>query len=422
MLSRTRVAALALAAALTACSERPTTPTTSDEPAPSAARTSTPGLDRRRLEQLAQRLARALADPALRLRIKQDLDRSPVREHKLHLQRLLADGARPAAAEVARATGASPATVTAEALGAPPLELYLPVPEHRARWTGDANVLVATALNDHEAPVAFDVSGRRLVLDPDVPPATPVLALVPVETNFDRPEPVTAPLAIEVCPKSGVGAPAPGGVQTQACAPGGGAQPPAHGLWMTAASFVGTFEGWLKGAPEFEVHVLGQAGTSDSLKDYQCAGEKQAAPYWFDQNSTTWSGNVLILSQAQIDVYRQQHPGQSLRVVVVEDDDTACQIKLDSGRLAAVLRTLDTQYRNLTGGRDTAGTTLTRYWNRAAAFQKILQSLWSLITTQDEFVGNAVEDAVAGEFRAGYNWMVKGENSITNGALKLEVR
>jgi ADP-ribosylglycohydrolase len=37
-------------------------------------------------------------------------------------------------------------------------------------------------------------------------------------------------------------------------------------------------------------------------------------------------------------------------------------------------------------------------------------------------VGNAVEDAVAGEFRAGYNWMVKGENSITNGALKLEVR
>ncbi len=421
MSSRTRVASLALAAAVAACGDRAAPPTASDEPALSAAQTSTVGPDRRRLEQLAQRLARAFADPAVRLRVKQDLDRSPVREHKLQFQRLLADGARPAAAEVARATGASASTVTTEALGAPPLELYLPVPEHRARWTGDANVLVATAVNDHEAPVAFDASGRRFVLDPDVPPATPVLALVPVETNFDRPEVAAAPFAIEVCPKGVAGTPAPGGVQAQACS-GSGGQPSARGLWMTAASFVGTFEGWLKGAPEFEVHVLGQAGTSDSLTDYQCAGEKQAAPYWFDQNSTTWSGNVLIMSQAQLDGYRQQHPGQSLRVAVVEDDDTACQLKLDSGRLAAVLRTLDAQYRNLTGGRDTTVTALTRYWNRATAFQKILQSLWSLITTQDEFVGNAVEDAVAGEFKPGYNWIVKGENSITNGALKLEVR
>lgn len=420
MPSRTRVASLALAAAVVACGDRAAAPTASDEAALSAAKTSMPGPDRRQLEQLAQRLARALADPAIRLRVKQDLDRSPVREHKLHFQRLLADGARPAAADIARATGASASTVVAEALGAPPLELYLPVPEHRARWAGDANVLVATALNDHEAPVAFDASGRRFVLDPDVPPSTPVLALVPVETNFDRAEVVAAPLAVDVCPQGVAAAPAPGSVQAQACS-GSGGQPP-RGLWMSAASFVGTFEGWLKGAPEFEVHVLGQAGTSDSLKDYQCAGERQAVPYWFDQNSLTWSGNVLIMSQAQLDAYRQQHPGQSLRVVVVEDDDTACQIKLDSGRLAAVLRTLDAQYRNLTGGRDTTSTTLTRYWNRATAFQKILQSLWSLITTQDEFVGNAVEDAIAGEFKPGYNWIVKGENSLTNGALKLEMR
>jgi hypothetical protein len=421
MLSRFRVALLVLAAAVVACADRTAAPTASDEPALSPAKTSTGGPDRRRLEQLAARLARSLADPAVRARVKQDLDRSPVREHKVQFQRLLADGARPAAVEIARATGAPAAAVTAEALAASPLELYLPVPEHRARWTGDANILVATAVNDHEPPIAFDPSGRRFVLDPDVPPATPVLALVPEETNFDGPEVVAAPLAVEVCPQSAARTPAPGGIQAQGCAPGG-SQPSARGLWMTAASFVGTFEGWLKGAPEFEVHVLGQAGTSDSLKDYQCAGEKQAAPYWFDQNATTWTGNVMIMSQAQLDSYRQQHPGQSVRVVVIEDDDTACQLKLDSGRLATVLKTLDAQYRNLTGGRDTTGTLLTRYWNRASAFQKILQSLWSLITTQDEFVGNAVEDAVAGEFKSGYNWIVKGENSITNGALKLEMR
>jgi hypothetical protein len=37
-------------------------------------------------------------------------------------------------------------------------------------------------------------------------------------------------------------------------------------------------------------------------------------------------------------------------------------------------------------------------------------------------VGNAVQDAVAGEYKTGYNWIVKGENNVTNGALKLEMR
>ena len=37
-----------------------------------------------------------------------------------------------------------------------------------------------------DAPVAFDTRGKRFVLDPATPPATPVLALVPVETAFTR--------------------------------------------------------------------------------------------------------------------------------------------------------------------------------------------------------------------------------------------
>ena len=160
------------------------------------------------------------------------------------------------------------------------------------------------------------------------------------------------------------------------------------------------------------MHVLGQAGTSDSLKDYQCAGEKQAVPYYFDQNVTTWTGNVLLMSQTQIDNYKQQHPGQSFRLVVIEDDDAACQIKLDADRFRTLINTIDVYYRSVTGGRDTT-TGLARYWNRASAFQKILQSVWSFITTQDEFVGTAIQDAVAGEFKSGYNWIVKGEDNIT---------
>jgi hypothetical protein len=190
---------------------------------------------------------------------------------------------------------------------------------------------------------------------------------------------------------------------------------------MTAAAFNGTFEGWLKGAPEFETHILGQAGTSDSLTDYQCAGEKQAAPYYYDQNSESWTGNVLLFSQSQIDAYKAAHPGNSMRIVVVEDDDTACQIKLDANRFRTALNAVDSAFQRLTAGRDsTSG--LTRIWSRATAFQKIFKALWSVITTQDDYVGTAVQDAVAGEYRAGMNWIVKGENNITVGGLKLEMR
>lgn len=110
-----------------------------------------------------------------------------------------------------------------------------------------------------------------------------------------------------------------------------------------------------------------------------------------------------------------------MRVVVIEDDDTACQIKIDSDRFKSIISLIDSYNNSLTAGRDTT-TGLVRVWNRAKAIQKILQAIWSFITTQDEFVGNAVQDAVAGEYRAGYNWIVKGENNVTNGALKLEMR
>src|SRR4029077_19356222 len=112
---------------------RTSTPSAPADPGPSAAKTAAPAEDRQKLEQLARRLARALSEPAFRRRLKQDLDRSPIPEHKLHFQRLLAEGDQPAAADIARATGASTSSVTAEALGAPALELHLPRTEHRAR-------------------------------------------------------------------------------------------------------------------------------------------------------------------------------------------------------------------------------------------------------------------------------------------------
>src|SRR5207244_3059502 len=105
---------------------------------------------------------------------------------------LAADGAL-ARGGVARQTGVSAAEVDREAGAAIPLEMYFPVPEHRRAWTGDANLLVATAIGDHDIPVAFDLRGHRILLDPARPPATPVIVLVPVETDF------TPPPALRLC-------------------------------------------------------------------------------------------------------------------------------------------------------------------------------------------------------------------------------
>jgi hypothetical protein len=401
---------------IAACGDR-VPPTAVDESPPSFARNGTAEAEQQRLERLTRRVARALADPAFRRQLKSELDRSPFAERKVHFQRFLTAGARPALNEIARLNAEPADAVGADALGAVALELYLPVPEHRARWAGGPDVLVAGAIHDRDIPIAYDVRGRRIELSPDAPPRTPVLALVPAETNFDRPgRGEVGAAAPAVCP---LGA---GPIAAQ-CGSGGGGSTTTPGLWMTYASFTQTFEGWLKGSPEFEVHVLGQAGGSDSLTTYQCAGQHAGGPYAFDQNALTWTGNVLLFSQAQIDAYKQQHPGQSVRVFALEDDDTACQIKLDADRVGNLFRTIDSRYNQLTGGRDTtATTTLARYWNRATAFQKVFQAVWSVLVTKDEMIGNAVQDAVAGEFKPGANWIVKGENLITYGALKLVMR
>jgi hypothetical protein len=398
-----RVAALALIAGALACSDRPpgTAPDAPPE-GPGILSTAAPP------ELLARSLALALGDPEFRAHVKGELDRSPFREHKLSFQRFLGAGlgSGGALATMAQRTGLATADLARAAELAIPLEMYLPVPEHRRIWTGDANVLVATAVADHDPPVAFDVQGNRQLLDPERPPATPVIAMVPVETDF-----VTAPAAIE-CLSCGGFFPWP---------PLPPPPPAVPGLYLSKAHFVDDFEGWLKGSPEFEVHILGQKAQTDSLTDYQCAGERQPAPYYFDQNALDWSGSVMLFSKVQLDAYNAAHPGQNIRVFVVEDDDTACQIKADRNLLNDAIKAVDGAYKAITAGNDSSSWTQ-KTFKRASAFQKLWAALASLINTNDELVGNAVEDAVVGISYPGYNWIVKGQNNATNGWITLGMK
>ena len=402
MSTRIKVGALALAAVLTACERTPPTALpdeSSSPPIPAAGRYA---VERNAMDRLARRLARALAHQTFRAYLKGELDGSLFPEHKLQLQRLLQRSDRRVLKELARLSGSTESEVTTDVNEAIPLEIYFPVPAHRAGWGGGPNLLVASAREDREAPVAYDVRGRRQVLRADKPPATPVLAVVPVETDFDHP----APPNPFICCADGPAPPPPS---------------PPPGMYMTYSHFVQDFEGWLKGSPEFEIHILGQAGTSDSLKDYQCTGEHAGGFYTFDQNDLTWSGNVLLFSQTQLGNYKSAHPNQNFRVVALEDDDTACAIKFDTDRFKKLVSTLGAVYPGLTGAKDTVSG-IQKWVKRANALQKILAAAYSFITTQDDLIGNAVEAVVVGVSYPNANWIIKGNDNVTNGWIKLEMR
>jgi len=396
MLNRSCIAALLV---LAACSDRTVT-STAAEPSLSEAK----GSDGRTADppvELAKMVAKGLKNPAFRAYIKAQLDASPYREHKLEFERFLTAHSGHALRQIAGENGGNPELVTRAAKQAIALEVYFPVPEHAKVWTGDEKVLVATALQDDDTPVAFDLEGRRQLLDPKTPPATPVLALVPVETDFSiTPARQTC---FEDCGGNPI-APPPA--------------PPAPGLYMTKSHFVQDFEGWLKGSPEFEVHILGQKGQTDSLTDYQCAGEHAGGPYTFDQNNLDWSGSVLLFSKSQLDQYNAAHPNQNVRAFVVEDDDTACQIRTDTDRFQRVITYVDSLYNHLTSGNDSSNV-FKKYYAYARTGFNIWRALASFIKSNDELVGTAVDDDIVGAFYPGYNWFVKGENNITNGWINL---
>src|SRR5256886_2532478 len=138
-----RAAALALLVGALACSDRP--PGTAPDAAggPNVLSTAT------NPELLARSLALALGDAAFRAHVKGELDRSPFREHKLSFQRFLAAGRGLALAAMAQRTGVATADLGRAADGAIPLEMYLPVPEHRDRKS--------TRLNSSHSQISYAV-------------------------------------------------------------------------------------------------------------------------------------------------------------------------------------------------------------------------------------------------------------------------
>src|SRR5213080_696010 len=139
-----RILAVATLAAVLGCADRApvTEPDGGVQAAASIATLS------KRPEALAKIVAKGLRNAAFRAYLKAQLDASPYREHKLQFQTFLAANSARAAREIAAENGTNKDALAAQAKAAIALEVYFPVPAHRAAWQGDEQILVATALTD----------------------------------------------------------------------------------------------------------------------------------------------------------------------------------------------------------------------------------------------------------------------------------
>ncbi len=401
--------ALLIVLGVAACSDQASTPQPDTGPdARPASPTELPQARLDRLERLARRTARALRDPAFREDVRQAIAASPYREGKVHFQRYLrSDGGRRLRL-VASENVESESDLDTDITRSGSLEMYFPVPEHRRAWQGGTDLLVATANSDGEAPVAFDLNGRRIVLDPKQPPAVPVLAVEPAELDFEA-----SRLALATC--------------GDWCDPSGPTPPPVTpGLYMSKLEFVQDFEGWLKGDPEYEIHILGPAtkGDNQNLASVQCVGGNAVSPYRWDMNSKTWTGNQLLFTRAQMDAFDKAYPGKPFTVFAIEDDDTGCQIKTDSDRAGKLLKALSQAFADWKSAQgqkitpDGAG----RILKAAQSGFALLTALYSVITTADDIIGVAISDEVSGRYRTGTNWTFMNDQVQPNGYIQMQIR
>lgn len=366
IVSRSGIAIAIGATLLSACSDQAEAPLAPG--GASASLSASAPSEEAALSELTRMVALSLQDNGLRQRIRNDLrDSRHTTEHKLALTNYVnGQSGGILLAKMAKESGMSREDVLALIGSVRPLEFYLPVATHRESWRAGDNLIVASLLEDEPGVVGrgFTLSGAPVQLVTDAAPTTPVLALVPVETDFSRTLDTrqyrntghnggqsVGTMMIEPgqdCEymmgggSGGETTIASVGDATIMCGGGGGdvggggggtVTPPTKpgGLYMTYSNLNNDGEAWLKGAPEIEVHIHGPNGGDKTYgADLACAGDRQTDPHRkFNQDNNTWSGEVLLFNQVQINSYNASYPGMGFNVMMWEDDDGACAIKTD---------------------------------------------------------------------------------------------
>ena len=406
------VLVLALLAGFAACADpasRTVAPSSSGDvlsvPAPAA-----PSEERAALTKIARLVAVAMDNEPARQHLKRDMRAAPFREHKLELKSYLRSKDGRSLLDRLAAQGGGEAAVFQTLALIRPLEFYMPVAKHRESWTGKGDVLVVSQLDESEPIVAFDESGREAALDRTTVPTQPTLSIVPVETRFDQPMPANTSRNARDQGGNAIGTLEPFDIKGssliscgETCGGGGGgggsvAVPP--GIYLEFSRIMDMKEPWFRGDPEIEVHIqgpyLGSAPTY--AEDLSCSGEHAYDPRkTFDQNGSFWEGQVMLFSEDEVLAFANRF-SDGFHVMFWEDDNQYCTLKLDTNVLTEFVRSAVTAFGTvslkLVPGAPWAlvvGAYVGALFSNAGAW----------LTTNDDFVGAAVDQVSAGYYYPG---------------------
>jgi hypothetical protein len=378
---------------------------------------------------VARLVAVAMDNEPARQHLKRDLKAAPFREHKLELTAYLRSKDGGALRErIVALNGGGERELFETLASIRPLELYVPVAKHRESWTGSAEVLVVSQLNESEPIVAFDQTGRWLVLDRNVPPAQATLSIVPVETRFSQPMAAEGSKNVRDLNGSAIGTLEPmpvKGSKLIACDVqcGGGTSPPPlipPGLYLEYSRIVDMKEPWFRGDPEVEVHIQGPSSVAAPTygEDLSCSGE-HAYDYRkvFDQNGGFWQGRVMLFSPDETVAFVNRFK-QGFHVLFWEDDNEPCTLKLDTNTLVELLRSTAAATGTV-ALKVIPGATVPVI---AAAFLGTLfANAGAWLLTNDDFLGAAVDQTSAGYFYPG-NTHVIMDGTTLNGRATIVYR
>ena len=389
-----------------------------------------PGNERVALTKIARLVAVAMDDEPARQRLKRDMRSAPFREHKLELATYLRskDG-RGLLESMAAQTRGGENEVFGTVAAIRPLEFYMPVEKHRESWTGQANVLVVSQLDESEPIVAFDQKGREIALDRKVAPAQPTLSIVPIETRFDQPMIPAASRNVRDQNGTAIGTlepMTPKGSSLISCGDtcggggGGGSPPIPPGLYLECSRILDMKEPWFRGDPEIEVHIQGPNTPSAPTygQDLSCSGE-HAYDFRkvFDQNGAFWEGRVMLFSADETVAFADKF-NQGFHVLFWEDDNEPCLLKLDTNSLVELLRSTANAFSTVAikifpraSPTVMAGVFLGTLFSNAGA--------WLL--TNDDFLGGAVDQTSAGYYYPG-NTHVIMDGTTLNGRATIVYR
>lgn len=311
-------------------------------------------------EQIVRLVAAALRDPAVRGMLRGAMANSPVHEGKLHLATYVRGRGNALLKAVARANDISEAEFLALLEQTRPLEIYLPIDEHRAMWTGDDNVIVATQMSDHDTPFGVDLNGNPVKLSTTTAPTIPTIAIVPAESFDAAGQPIdrAQPRPGDSHQVSGPRFNTTGETWT--------------GLWVNYIEIPGDYEGVFKGDPEYEMYL---ERASDHMR-IRCAEQSQSVePFRWDMNGRSYTSDFLI-------AWEQETPTlEGLMIYVYEDDDTRCQIRdqKDYATLAAnAVNNYDAAYKAFTEK---------KFGEAVMQFIRGTTFLRSFVASDDELVG-----------------------------------